>query len=253
MSDIYYGSNVADATLTNACDCARNTTGGTETSQTTSLTGNLAVYEITSRGLTIATVASVPATPTGKGWTFKFTQNGTIAAGNYSAIMNLAAAWALSNQTTTIVRFFYLPGGVFGSAVLLASLAAVAMTSQAKTQYSWVAVAGSAQSVSSGDYLYVDAWANDTIGGASDNPVAYESNSSSSGVANDAQFTVPGFIISASSPTIPGAVVGPSISNEPLWRPPSRLGPVRGRINGKFQYGKGLAGKHPFRHRFFIF
>lgn len=54
---------------------------------------------------------------------------------------------------------------------------------------------------------------------------------------------------SSISPTIPGAISGPSISNQPLLRYGSQMGLVIGRRIAQPLGGFGLKGKHPFRRK----
>src|ERR1041385_7971296 len=98
-----YGSSIADATLTNACDMA-TTTGGTETSKTTTMSGSGSqVYaEIFSQGGSVTGVTSIPATPTGHGWAYS-PGAGTFANGNWSASVTLSApAWGGNSSNTDI-------------------------------------------------------------------------------------------------------------------------------------------------------
>lgn len=185
-----YGSNVADGTLTTASDMS-TTTGGTETSATTTATGTNVWVEVLSRSGTIATVTSM-GSQSGKGWIFFPTAptGGTFTAGPWGAIFTLQA---LAPGTTDItVRFSKYHAGTYTTIGTINKTGVVA----AKTTYTFTTTSFSSVSFAAGDGLYIDLWWHDTSG-ADDNPIVYESNSASVGVANDVQITTPVFIPSS--------------------------------------------------------
>jgi len=185
-----YGSSVADATITTACDMA-NTAGGTETSKTTTTTGTSVYAEVLSQGGTSASVSSIPTTPTGNGWVYK-PGAGVFATGNWSAIDTVSSAsWSGSSSTTDITRrFFRYANGVY---ILIGTLN-IAITGTAKTTYTYTATSMASIAFGPNDFIYSDLWWHDTNTDAGgDNPVIYESNSSSTGVANDVQITTSNF------------------------------------------------------------
>src|SRR6266705_6210554 len=112
-----YGSAVADATLTTACDMAA-VSGGTETSKTTTWTGSSNYGEIVSKGGSIVTVTALPATPTGNGWVYN-PGAGTFDLGNWSGSLavNDAALGPYTIGTNGgqggVLRFFRYSGGVY--------------------------------------------------------------------------------------------------------------------------------------------
>lgn len=189
----YNGSDVADGTLTTACDMAP-TTGGTETSKTTTLTGSNNVGEITSQGLSVATTAAIPSTPTGKGWVFQ-PGAGTYATGNWSFIITLSFA-SVTLQTTLTVRFFKYTG----SYTSIGTLTLSPTFSTSKTTYTFSASSLSSMTFGSSDLLYVDCWVTGSGGVGSHNPTVYESTSASTGVANDVQVTTSTFTAGAATP-----------------------------------------------------
>ncbi len=257
MTDNYYGSSIADLSLTTACDMAKNATGGIETNKTETISGVNQFAEITSQGLIIASVTVIPAAPTGNGWVI-FLGAGSIGAGNWTDIVTLSFP-ALHTPQGITTRAFKLPGGVLGSAILIGSIGAFGTLVTAKTTYTSAATAFGAAIFVAGDALYIDRWFQDSgVGGAgSDNPTVYESNSSSVGVTNDAQIIAPVFVpvvvTPSINPIVPGAVLGPSISNQPLWRNPSQMGPVQGRRAIRLYGYRGLVGKHPFKKKWGLF
>jgi hypothetical protein len=182
-----YGSSVANGTLTTACTMSA-ATGGTETSKLTTITGTTNTYgEVTSQGLTVAAVTSIPATPTGNGWVYQ-PGAGRFATGNWSASITLATAGINGGDTWTL-RFFKYSGGSYTS---IGSIVANATTT-AKTTYSFAATSMSAIAFIASDLLYTDLWFFDSTGVATENPTVYISTSATSGVANDMQITTATF------------------------------------------------------------
>jgi hypothetical protein len=163
------------------------TTGGTETSKTTVLTGSNVYGEIWSHGNAgLATVASIPATPTGNGWVFN-PGPGTIAATNWSAVFTMSGASTNNSSCNVTIRFFKLASGVYTS---IGNLNPVTTSNTSKTTYSVPAVSMPSVTFASGDVIYIDFWYHDSNSNASgDNPVIYLSTSSSLGVPSDAQIT----------------------------------------------------------------
>lgn len=184
---IFYGSSVADATLTTACDMA-STTGGTETSKTTGLTGGNHFGEVWSQGnASLATVTAIPSTPTGHGWVVA-TGAGTFSTGNWSVAIGISG---LNGEPVTMhFRAFRLSGGVYTS---IGTINANITLSSSRATLNFSATSFSSIVFGSSDSLYVDLWLEDTTGAGGDNPVIYVSNSASVGVANDMQVTTSSF------------------------------------------------------------
>ena len=254
MSDIYYGSSVADATFTSGCDMGKNVaTGGTETSKTSTVTGANNFAEIASQGGSIADVTAIPSTPTGKGWFYPLAAE-SIPGGLYTPVITLSFAGVASGLTLT-VRAFYIPAGVLANAVLLGSGTA-SISVATKTVYSPTTFTPGSRATVVGDYLGFDAWYQDTGGASGDNPTVYESTNTSQGVVNEVQWTLPVFVPAVGAglplplPITPGAVIGPSIwQGPPGLKYPSKMGPVIRRANNVFRNGGGLMGKNVLRRK----
>src|SRR5579872_4046673 len=198
---VLYGSDVADATLTSACDMAA-TTGGTETNKKTVVSLTHVFVEITSQGSAgLSSVTAIPA-PTGLGWTYS-PGAGTFATGNWSASVTLALGSAVGSNSDTTIRFYRYSGGTYTSIGTINVGTAVPTT---KTTYAFASTSMSTITFGSGDLLYVDMWFHDNQTSAhGDDPIVYESTSSSSGVANDVQVTTSSFTAGvALSATIAG-------------------------------------------------
>jgi hypothetical protein len=190
---VLYGSNVADSTLTTACDMA-TVSGGVETTRLSSIAGSPAnsIAEITSQGIVNeAAVTSIPTTPTGRGWIY-FPGAGVFAAGNWSAFIALSdtqGPYTIDGGAT--LRFFKYSSGVYtligssnsGSFVINATR--TALTIPATSLASIVFAAG--------DGLYIDQWVTRNGGMNSGLVNVYESSSAALGVANDMQVTTPAF------------------------------------------------------------
>ena len=186
---VLYGSSVADGTLTTACDMAA-TTGGTETSKTTTLTGANNIAEVLSKGGTSATVTSIPTTPTGNGWVYK-PGSGIFAAANWSAVVTVSGGWGPGGTDTLTIRFFKYSGGSYSS---IGSIVGPNMTNTAtKNAWSFTATSMPATTFVASDLLYIDLWLTDVLGAFGDDPVVYESTSATAGVANDMQVTTSTF------------------------------------------------------------
>ncbi len=186
---VLYGSSVADATLTNACDMALNTTGGTETSKTTTSSGSGNYAEVLSHGGSVSDNASLPA-PTGHGWVYS-PGAGSFANATWSA--SIAFGDAAYANSTLVVRFYKYSGGSYTS---IGSIVGPSLTSNSRTVYSFTATTMPATTFIAGDLLYVDLFLNDTTGAGGDNPVIYVSTSATTGVANDMQITTSTFTAS---------------------------------------------------------
>lgn len=182
---VLFGSDVAATTPSTACQMS-NTTGGTETSKTTTLTGASTWGEITSQGGTVTLVASLP-TPTGKGWVYP-TGAGTFATGNWSASIGYAESSAESGFSLA-VRFYRLSSGVYTSIGLIDIDTQSATTSRVVKTFP--ATSLSTITFGASDLLYVDFW-----GTNSNNPVIFESTSASAGVTSDMQITTSSFTAS---------------------------------------------------------
>lgn len=165
--------------------------GGSETSRTTTVTGTNVYAEIRSQGGTQASVTSIPATPTGRGYVYQ-PGAGTFATGNWSASATFAASnWGGSPSNTDItMRFFKYSSGVYTSIGTLN----VGVTSISKTTYSFSATSMSSVTFGASDLLYVDLWWHDTnTSTQGDDPVVYVSTSATAGVVNDMQITTSTF------------------------------------------------------------
>lgn len=190
-----YGSSVADTMLTTACDMAQAVGGGTETSKTTILTGTEVYGEVFSQGGTAASVATLPATPTGHGWVYT-PGVGTYVEGNWSALITLSAAsWGGSSVHGTItVRFFHYSGGAYTAIGQITT----ALSGTNKMTYSLPATSMPSITFGFNDLLYVDLWwFDDATNAGGDNPVLYVSTSATQGVAGDMQISTPGFASTA--------------------------------------------------------
>lgn len=182
----YFGSSIADATLTTACDMS-TTTGGVETSKTTTVSGGNHFCEIWSQGGSQASQTSITA-PTGRGWVSSAPGAGTFAAGNWSASCTfLFGSWSSGNTVT--IRFYKLSSGAYTS---IGTIVAT-ITGTAKTTYSFAATAMGSSTFLAADQLYVDLWLTDTSGTGGDNPIVYVSSSASVGVTSDVQITTSTF------------------------------------------------------------
>lgn len=200
---VYYGSSVSNGTITTACT-ASTTTGGTETSKTSTWSGGNHFAEVWSQGGSSTPVTAIPGTPTGHGWVTTAPGAGTFATGNWSA--SIALALSSSSTVSWTVRFFKYSSGTYTSIGTIATSAASLGTS--RTVISFTATSMSSVVFAAGDLLYYDLWMQDTTGAGGDNAIVYESNSSSAGVANDVQITTSTFTPSSStfSRTVPATI-----------------------------------------------
>lgn len=195
-----YGSNVASTTLTSACKLS-TTTGGTETTVTTTgpASGN-GYVEFLSQGGTATLNASIPA-PTGKGWLYDSTalEGQTIAAGNWSASFGAQDnAGSGPVQSYTLGLFKRSSGGTYTSIGNLTIGSTTIATT--RTTYNYSASGLSSMAFGVGDKLYIHQFIQAT-GWASDPIVNYVSNSATAGVANDLQINTPGYSPTATTNT----------------------------------------------------
>jgi hypothetical protein len=169
-------------------------TGGTETSKTTTHSGSAVYGEVWSQGnASPASVASIPATPTGRGWVSSSPGAGTFATGNWSATFTLSLAVTGTDFTVRVFRYSA------GTYTLIGTFPTKAITTTAKTAYAFTATSFSAITFAAGDLVYVDLWLHDTANVITDNPVVWESNSATAGVASDVQITTSTFTASGTS------------------------------------------------------
>jgi hypothetical protein len=170
-----------------------NATGGTETNKKTVVSGTSIYIEITSQGSAgLASVSAIPA-PTGKGWAYS-PGAGTFATGNWSASVTLALGAAVGSNSDTTIRFYRYSGGTYTQIGTINTATHIATT---KTTYSFAATSMSTITFAGGDLLYVDMWLHDNQSNThGDDPIVYESTSSSQGVANDVQVTTSSFTAS---------------------------------------------------------
>lgn len=190
-----YGSDVASTVApTTACQMS-TTTGGTETSKNTTFSGGSSIWgELTSKGGTVATTATIPS-PTGKGWVYS-PGAGTFAAGNWSAACNIGSgngALATANE----IRFYRYSSGTY---TLIGTISNNNGTA-GKTLVNFAATSMATITFAAGDLLYVDVWWQDNASQADgDVGTIYESSSATAGVANDVQVTTASFTASGGSP-----------------------------------------------------
>jgi len=186
----FYGSDVADGTLTTAGKCS-TTTGGTETHTTSGSNGTSVTnvyYEMYSLapGNNSGTnnFASIP-NPTGHGWIY-YPGAVTIPAGNWNATISGLSTLVNSGSTWTL-RVSKLSGGVY---TVLGSFPAVTLNTSVQTTYTLTATSMPATTFASGDGVYLDLWmfCSGTRAVGAD---VEESNSGTAGVANDMQVTIP--------------------------------------------------------------
>jgi hypothetical protein len=186
-----YGSSVADSTLATACDMALTTTGGTETSKQTVLTGSNVYGEVWSQGNAgLATVTAIPATPTGHGWVYK-PGAGTFANATWGCVFTLAHVASSTSDVT--IRFFKYTGTYSSIGTIN-----VATNTAAKTTYTFSNTTMPSTTFGATDLLYIDLWYHDTNSNAGgDNPSVYISTSATVGVTSDMQVTTANFTVSA--------------------------------------------------------
>jgi hypothetical protein len=180
-----YGSSVADGTLTTACGMA-GTTGGSETSVTTTTTGATTHYaEVLSQAGSTSGTNSLPSTPTHNGWVYR-PGAGAFAAGTWTLSVTISASiWGAAGDVLTLL--------IFQNATCIGTLTAP-ITGITKTTYTLTGTALSAFTMADSDVLEFDLFWQDAhvnIGG--DNPVVYVSSSVSQGVTNDMAITTAPF------------------------------------------------------------
>lgn len=195
-----YGSNVASSTLGTACKLA-TTTGGTETSVTTTGPASGTGYvEIFSQTGTASLNASLPA-PDGKGWLFDATtlEGQTITAGNWSASFGAQDNAGTGPVQGFTIRFYKRSSGGTYTSIGSLSIGSTTITTT-RTTYNFSASSLSSMAFSTGDKLYVDLFIQ-ASGWGSDPIVNYVSNSATAGVANDLQINTPGYSATATTNT----------------------------------------------------
>lgn len=184
----YYGSTVANGTISTACTMS-TTTGGTETSKTSTVSGGGHFCETYSQGGSQTAVSAI-GSPSGHGWVVA-PGAGSFATGNWSA--SIALALTSSASVSWTVRF-YKYNGSYTSIGTIATSAASLGTS--RTVISFAATSMASVTFLSTDLLYTDLWMQDTTGTGGDNPLVYASTSASIGVTNDVQITTSAFTAS---------------------------------------------------------
>lgn len=209
---VLYGSSVLDTGGLGTASKMSNTTGGTETSKKTTITGVGPTYaEITSQGLTVADVTSIPATPTGRGWIY-YPGAGSFALGNWSAAITLAFVLHGAPNTTMLRAFRYSSGAY----TLIGSISATTAT-LAKTTYTFAPTSFGTITFGTSDGVYFDLWWNDASGDPSgDNPTVYVSNSAVAGVANDFVITTSNFTSSGGSVSLSCTLTGVGVLSASL-------------------------------------
>jgi hypothetical protein len=182
-----FGSNVADTTLSTACKMS-TTTGGTETSNTTTIAATANPYaEIRSKGGASTAVASLP-TPTGNGWIYFPGVAGTFALGNWSAKHTHSA---VSHGVNSVIRFYKYSSGTYTS---IGTITGPTQTLTAKTTYTHAATSMASVTLTATEGIYVDLWWFDNNANAGgDNPTNFISNSGTTGVASDMEVTTSTF------------------------------------------------------------
>jgi hypothetical protein len=184
----YYGSAVADASLTTACLMA-TAAGGTETSKSSTFGGSGNFAEVLSQGGSPSGVSSIPSTPTGNGWISPAPGAGSFATGNFSFLLTISEMHGTTPVYT--VRAFKYSSGTYSSL----GTQTVNESSSSKTTYTLLIAVVNPNFLST-DRLYFDCWFNDPTGVNGDIVTVYESTSSSNGVANDIQVTTTNFTAS---------------------------------------------------------
>jgi hypothetical protein len=179
-----YGSAVADATLTTACDLS-TATGGVETSKLSSFGGSSLWGELWSQGGSPTTSASVGA-PTGHGWVYK-PGAGTFAAANWSA--SIAHSDTLGFAINFTIRFSKYTG-IYTS---IGSINVSGTSQNTRTVFTFAATAMPTMTFGASDLLYVDLWEEDATGLSGENGTIYESTTATNGLANDIQINTANF------------------------------------------------------------
>ena len=185
---VLYGSDVADGTLTTACDMTINT-GGTETNQRSTFGGSSNYGEILSKGGSPTTVSALPA-PTGNGWVYK-PGAGTFATGNWSASVALGDDNFGGYSVQITIRFYQYSGGTY-TAIGTINSGNVTLPA-ARTVFSLAATSMSTVTFAANDLVYVDLWLFNATGISFATPQVYETTSSTAGLASDVQVTTSSF------------------------------------------------------------
>jgi len=191
-----YGSNVLDATLVNAGDMS-TATGGAEANSAITSSGSNEWLELAAKTATLATVASIPATPTGNGWIWFPGFALTFVAANWNAFVQYNQGVGFSSVGKLTLRFFKLPAGVLANKILMGTIALTGQKlEQTKDLYTFPATSIAKTSFADVDGLYTDLWGSQATGGnwTGAGPAnIYESNSKTAGVANDMQIVTGGY------------------------------------------------------------
>jgi hypothetical protein len=188
-----YGSSIASTTLTTA-DQFATTTGGTETSKTTSVAsaaGN-GYLEVLSQGGSGTIYTSIPA-PTGRGWLFDVTtlEGQTLASGNWSGSVGLADTAGSGPLLSIIAREYKRSSAGVYTSIGTLTLSGPTITTT-RTTFSLPSTSFASMAFATGDKLYVDLFI-DANGWGGDFIVNDVSNSTSAGVVNDMQIVSPGY------------------------------------------------------------
>ena len=189
-----YGSSVASTTLSTA-DQLSTTTGGTETSKTTTAPNDSSQnwMELLSQGGS-GTDSASQGSPSGKGYLYESTalEGQRIATGNWSAVVRMNDTAGFTAITFNIRFYKRSSGGTYTSIGSL-TLASQSMSSTTTT-YTFSASSLSQMDFATGDKLYVDFWMHPVTGHWTGDPIVnFVSNSASAGIANDFQITTPGY------------------------------------------------------------
>ena len=200
-----YGSSVAATTVTTANKMS-STTGGTETTKTTSVasgSGN-GYLEVLSQGGTGTVVGSLPGSPSGKGWLFDVTtlEGQTMASGTWTCALPVADTAGSGPLLQMIMRAWKRSsGGTYTSIGSMTLSAPTILTTRAVFTLTGSSIP--AVSFATGDKLYFEAFLQ-ANGWGGDFIVVYESNSGTAGVTNDVMITTSGY-----APTIVDQPISP--------------------------------------------
>jgi hypothetical protein len=195
-----YGSKVSNVDLSTASNMS-TATGGVETSSTTIMTGTNVYGEIWSQGNAgLATVTTIPGTPTGHGWVYR-PGAGTFSNDIWSAVFTLSRATGFVADVT--IRFSKYSSGSYSAIGTINT----ATNTSTKTVYTFSTTTMPATTFNANDLLYIELWHHDTDSNAGgDNPTVYISSSATQGVTDDlvvttANFTASGTPVGGSTPT----------------------------------------------------
>lgn len=196
-----YGSDDSyGAPLANASKVTTTGTGGTEIAKTNVIGGGSGNYaELWSQGGNTTAVASIPATPTGRGWLWPVPGAGTFGTDNWSAAFAYADTQSGVNGTLTVRAFKYSGGSYTAIATLASSTFNIP---SGRTVPALTPAAGTQTTVAAGDYIYIDAWAMNSSGIIGGTITVYTvTDVTAGGLANDAQTTTSHFVSSGATYT----------------------------------------------------